>query len=314
MKTNGFFWAMGVALCALSACSNEKDEPQVQRGENIGIEATISRLAQPSRATEVGNNGESAFSAGDHIGLFLPDAAAPVDFSYDGAKWSSTATCQWKNKTDHFTFYAFSPYQAVSTAAAVVMPDLSQQDGTRAKVAEQDFLTSKVTTHYGANNGVISFTGVSAFKHIYVLLDIKIKNANSGEQVVLQKLTLSGANLFTAHTYNFTAENSLLTAKGSAVNQLVLHPNKTITSEGVTFYCLVNPATLDDAAQLSIEFTRGGNTYKATTNALGTTFCSGNCHQYTFSLKQGELLLQGAEITDWVIENKGEHYLEEVPA
>ena len=66
------------------------------------------------------------------------------------------------------------------------MPDLSLQKGTLTGIGEFDFLTARCEASYEeTDNGTVSFTGESSFRHAYSFVSITIKKDLSEENVLI---------------------------------------------------------------------------------------------------------------------------------
>lgn len=84
------------------------------------------------------------------------------------------------------------------------MPDLSLQNGTLAGIGEFDFLTARCEASYEeTDNGTVSFTGESSFRHAYSFISITIKKDLSEENVLISQASFQGENLFSRSTYHF---------------------------------------------------------------------------------------------------------------
>ncbi len=306
MKTNKL-WATIAIVCTLVACQQEN--PTNLEKADIHLTATKTFAGFSSRSVDITNT----FRNGNKIGLFLPEQDTDTEWTYTDGRWNVSTPCQWKNKTDRFTFVAYAPYTSGSRRNAIGMPELNAQSGNKEDIAAKDFLMAEITTAYTDNNGTVAFTGANAFKHVYSLIVVTLKD-ESEDNVTLKTLGIEGKGFFTKHTYNLKDEPKGMTIQGEAIDRQQISVNKAMTGEGLSYYFLVNPVSNNTSGSIDISFSRGNKNFTASSDGLGQRFEAGKLYQYTFSLKKGVLILQGADVLPWEIEENSENYLEEVPA
>lgn len=243
----------------------------------------------------------AAFTNGDAVGMAVGEAEF-VKWTFDGTDWKPEGnTIYWQDRETKYTFNAFYPYAKVTSKAAIPMPDLTSQDGTMSCVALCDFLVATTSQDYGAN-GVVSFTDDHAFAHVSTLVTLTLKAGADLTSATLNKISFSGERLVSGSTYSFTEGVSISNDDNDALN--VSFTQKSMTSEGETFYFIVNAGTvaLDDV-KLSIGYTFDGTSYKAEASGiLGDSthkFESGKLYSYTVTVVDQALRVTGNEITNW---------------
>ena len=113
------------------------------------------------------------------------------------------------------------------------MPDLSLQKGTLAGIGEFDFLTARCEVSYQeTDNGKVSFTGESSFRHAYSLISITIKKDLPEENVLISQASFKGDNLFGNSTYHFAeseAEDGISYLELPEVDALTLNFEEPVT-------------------------------------------------------------------------------------
>ena len=201
------------------------------------------------------------------------------------------------------------------------MPDLSLQKGTLTGIGEFDFLTARCEASYEeTDNGTVSFTGESSFRHAYSFVSITIKKDLSEENVLISQASFQGENLFSRSTYHFAeseAEDGISPLESSEVHALTLNFEEpaTVTEEsGYTLFLLCNPQSLVEDSGFSISYQRDGVSYTASTNKLGKQFEAGKYYQFVLRLTKEELKVEGCEVSDWVSEKLPEIAIEEIPS
>ena len=282
-----------LVLSLLASCQ-QKENLQHMGGElKLSLQASVYAPFNGSRVV-TDESGVTTFSEGDEIGFFMPEESEPVKWTLTEGQWISASPLSWKDKVNKFTYCAYYPYSTESTTRDnIPMPDLSLQNGTLAGIGELDFLTARCEASYEeTDNGTVSFTGESSFRHAYSFVSITIKKDLSEENVLISQASFQGENLFS----NFEEP-------------------ATVTEElGYTLFLLCNPQSLVEDSGFSISYQRDGVSYTASTNKLGKQFEAGKYYQFVLRLTKEELKVEGCEVSDWVSEKLPEIAIEEIPS
>lgn len=310
-----------MVLSLLAACQQKESLQEMNNHPVVNLEASVYTLGNTSR-TVTDESGSTTFSEGDELGFFMPGETESVKWTLTGSKWVSESSLAWKDKVSSFTFCAFYPYgEGTATCDNIPMPDLSKQQGTLAGLGTFDFLSARCQTSYKeTDNGTVSFTGASSFQHVYSLVSITIKKDLPTENVLLNKATFQGHNLFSRSTYHFgksAGEDGLSFIESSLVHALTFQyegPVSISEESGYTLYLLCNPAELTEDSEFSIAYQRDGIAHTASTKKLGKQFNAGKYYRFVLRLTKEELKLEGSEISDWVSEELPEIAVDEIPA
>ena len=247
-----------------------------------------------------------AFVDNDKIALSVNDGDF-VQWTYSDGKWNVTPAVNWDDKSSEHTFMAFYPFVADVDKGNVPMPDLSGQDGTMTSVATRDFLVSTKTQTYGTD-GIVSFTGNDAFKHVSSLVSITLKGVGELVGAKVSEISISGEHILTPSSYSFEAANdNAVTLSDDVAKQadlLEVSPSYTMTSKGKTYYFVLNSGTVDlSDVTLSVQYEKGGKEYNAQLIGLGTNtvtkFESGKQYSYALKVAGGVLVVTGNEIAPW---------------
>lgn len=252
----------------------------------------------------------------------MPEESEPVKWTLTEGQWISASPLSWKDKVNKFTYCAYYPFSIESTTRDnIPMPDLSLQKGTLTGIGEFDFLTARCEASYEeTDNGTVSFTGESSFRHAYSFVSITIKKDLSEENVLISQASFQGENLFSRSTYHFAeseAEDGISLLESSEVHALTLNFEEpvTVTEEsGYTLFLLCNPQSLVEDSGFSISYQRDGVSYTASTHKLGKQFEAGKYYQFVLRLTKEELKVEGCEVSDWVSEKLPEIAIEEIPS
>ncbi len=300
---------------------------QVENWQHMGDELKLSLQASvytPSNESRVvtDESGVTTFSERDELGFFMPEESEPVKWTLTEGQWESASPLSWENKVKKFTYCAYYPYSAESTTRDnIPMPDLSLQKGTLASIGEFDFLAARCEASYEeTDNGTVSFTGESSFRHAYSFISITIKKDLSEENVLISQASFQGENLFSRSTYHFAeseAEDGISYQESSEIHALTLNleePAAVTEESGYSLFLLCNPQSLAEDSGFSISYQRDGVSYTASTNKLGKQFEAGKYYQFVLRLTKEGLKLEGGEVTDWVSEKLPEIAIEEIPS
>lgn len=310
-----FFCVLGLPM--LVACQ-QNDLAEISSELNpLSMEAEISGASNNviSR-TNTTHEGNVSFSAGDKIGFYMPEAETAGEWSYSGSNWTSSVNYEWKDKVMPYHFCAFYPSVESAPRTAIPMPDLSLQTGTWEDLGQYDFLVAHNTSKYTDKSGVVSFTGESAFKHVYAMVSITLKKDKEEEQVTLSDITFEAPGIVTPHTYQLgnSAMEDAMSISGDAVDTFTL-PNisNDVPTEGCNKVFIVNPLELEDPINLLIKYNRDGISYSASTKALGTNLKKGSFYNLTLRLKKSGLVVEGNTVEDWNLVNMDDVNVEEIP-
>lgn len=297
MKTT-FFFAAG--LICLFGCQQNDDLGNEVENQVLKIEAEVALNGLSRTSTQA--DGKVVFQEEDRIGFYMPEDENSGLWTYDGASWNSASSYEWKDKVNDYDFCAYYPYESSVSRTQIPMPDLSQQKGVFVQVGEYDFLTARCTTNYKKGNGVVSFTGENAFKHAYALVSITVMKDKEVENVVLKDLKLEAPGLMTKHTFHFgtTPEEDGTAVSGEEVNTFMLASmDAEVPMEGFKRVIVVNPLTLENPVNLSINYTRDQINYMASTTALGKELKKGCFYNLKLRLKKTGLVVEGNTVEDW---------------
>ena len=291
-------------MAMLVGCQ-QTDGIENQREELVmSMEASIVKSELGSRYSGETPN-VVAFVDGDKIGLSVNDGSF-AQWTYGDEKWTTTPSVNWNDKSSEHSFTAFYPYTADASKSNVPMPDLSGQDGTMASIAVHDFLVSTKKQAYGAD-GIVSFTGNDAFKHVSSLVTLTLKGEGELLGANIKGISISGEHILTPSSYSFEVTDGKVTLSSDSEKKaslLEVSPSYTMTSESKTYYFVLNSGTvaLSDVT-LSIRYEKGEKVYQAQLTGLGTNtvteFERGKQYSYVLKVAGGVLVVTGNKIADW---------------
>lgn len=291
-------------MAAMTFFSCQKNEVGSD-GNNVSnarlhMEASVSGIA--ARTASSLSNGHTSFVDGDKIGLFLPESDNATMWSYAGGAWSSTPQ-DWPSQSGEYEFCAYYPYIEGAKRGEIPMPDLNAQNGKLKDIGAVDFLVARRKTSYKENNGKVSFTGDYAFKHQYSLLVITLVKETNESETTINSATLSGKGIFSKHTYSFnTPEGMKAVGNTVTTDRLDMNVGESVGADGCQIVLAINPQSESTGLDFSIAYTREGVNYKASTKGINRIFKSGTCYKYKIRIKKQGLVVEGSDITDWIIE------------
>lgn len=296
MKT--FVYLLGASLF-LSACSNDTLSLNEDLPVKLFIEVGSNQNQQQKSRTVTDADGHVTFSTNDKVGMFIQNQENPVLWTYDGASWNPEKTIVWENLADDFDFQAYYPCEETAqvTRTSVPMPDLSVQTGKLGDIGSKDFLVGKCTTSYSDNNGVVSFSGTNAFKHVYSLLHINIVNEETAQSFSMNECSFSGEGIVTPHVYSFDSASEGMNKSGEGeISTLKIADLSSLSESAITV--LLNPVTLTTPLSFTLNYTNGGKDYEASVN-IGSNFAAGTFSKITLKFVDGKLTMTGNEVEDW---------------
>ena len=312
-------WMCFCSMFVLASCRQEEMSMSQPGTSDLHIQASIAGSALVARSETV-EDGTSTFSEGDEIGFFMPDSETQLKWTFASGNWKADGKAEWKDKVNEYSFCAYYPYSAETTSRAeVVMPDLSKQTGTWSDLGKHDFLAARCSASFKSHDGNVSFTGASAFQHVYSLVTVTLQKDKAEEKVLLQKETFSGEGLFDKHTYKFDTDaerDGMVKTGESAASPLVLTYKSGISLDAEkshTTVILLNPSDAKKVLAYTANYNRDDIAYTATTNGMEGEFKAGYCYKYTLKLTKTGLTVVGKEISKWNVQNMEDIQVEETP-
>ena len=305
------------ALCMslLMACENQdfKGNEEIP-GNNLRVEAEIAASGAHLSRTSTTESGTVTFASGDRIGFYMPEDEQSGAWTFVDEVWTSDKTYSWPDKAQTYNFCAYYPFTASEARTAITMPDLSTQTGTLAGLKTLDFLAARCEASYSTKSGVVSFTGEQSFKHVYAMMVVNLRTNAETKGSVLTDLTLKSEGIVSPHTYHFGmfAEGDGMTLAGGAVGELALSNLETeITTLGIKQYLIVNPLPKMQDVEITIQYTREGQTYTASTKVSAATVQEGNLNKLNILVKKSGLVIEGNTVEDWTENDLGDLSVEE---
>ncbi len=223
-------------------------------------------------ATSVTKVTDTAFEAGDAVGLFVvnnPSSlkqsgnhADNVKFTFDGEKWETAKQLYWlddKTAADFYTYYPYSSSASVSSYGFSVRQDQSTEAGYKAS----EFLC-------GGNRAVAPTPDpvLISTKHIMSCIRIELKAGTGWTDSDINSAVVSLAGLQTAARINLS--DGSVTADGGVAD---ISP---LPLGGGVYKALVVPQSVNDSELVKVKV--GSNDYALRTSV---TLVSGKQHKCT---------------------------------
>lgn len=290
-------------------CENESELCNCLR-----VEAEVS--SQPITSRTSTSKGKVTFAENDVIGFYTPKSEKSGSWTYTKGVWSSEQMYTWPDKKETYEFCAYYPFVAAEKRNEITMPLLSRQTGDSNDLSTYDFLVARCSSSYATNKGAVSFTGDKAFHHVYALMVVTFSTNSETKGSTLTSITLNAKDLMTPHTYHFGSKemDDGMTVAGESVDVLSLRDlTKRITTEGLTQMFVVNPLNSSETVDITIDYSRDGKNYTASTKVKGTTIQEGNLNQLNILIKKSGLVVEGNTVVDWTINDPQDLTVEESP-
>lgn len=295
-----FDYLLGFSIF-LAACSNETLSLNEDLSVKLFVEVGSNQNQQQKSRTVTDADGHVTFSTNDKVGMFIQNQENPVLWTYDGASWNPEKTIVWENRADDFDFQAYYPCEETAqvTRTSVPMPDLSVQTGKLGDIGSKDFLVGKCTTSYSEYNGVVSFSGTNAFKHVYSLLHINIVNDEAEQSFKMVGCSFLGEGIVTPHVYSFDSASEGMKKSGEDEKSILeIADLSSLTESAITV--LLNPVSLEIPLSFTLNYTNGGEGYEYEASVdIGKEFLAGSFSKITLRLVDGKLTMTGNEVEDW---------------
>lgn len=307
-----FFTAMCcVAMIGMFGCQQAEEIKSSSEELRMSIKANIGKDGTIAGRTSLGDDGNVSFVDGDAVGLFV-NTRNVVEWTYDsdGNIWEADDDIFWDNTERRHQFYAFYPYVDDAALTNVPMPDLTEQTGDIDDLDEYDFLYATKEQKYsdGDSDGVVSFSGDSAFEHVFSLITITLQGEGDLVGSAIDEITISGEDIVTPYVFSFEGPKvvSVSDEEDNGVDDLVLSMTDcVIGSEGHTFYFVVNTGASLKDVDLSIRYIKGDEEkYIATLEGMNgddpnAKFESGKRYSYALKVMEGVLSISGNSIKGW---------------
>lgn len=223
-------------------------------------------------ATSVTKVTDTAFEAGDAVGLFVVNTPASlkqsgnhadnVKFSFNGDNWEAAKQLYWlddKTSADFYTYYPYNSSASVASHSFSVQKDQSTEAGYKAS----EFLC-------GSNKGIAPTPDpvLISTKHLMSCIRIELKAGTGWTDSDINAASVSLSGLQTAARINLA--DCSVTADGSVAD---ISP---LPLGGGVYKALVVPQSVDGVELIKVKV--GGNDYALKTSV---TLESGKQHKCT---------------------------------
>lgn len=243
MKRYDIIYIIGVAMAVLglAACSNNDTDDMPKSAKVTPMTFSVSHPAQ-TRATA------TAFEEGDNIGLYVADAATPLEIggnlvnneqlTLTAGKWAARRTLYWDDGT--YNAYAYYPYMAVESIEdqpVRVATDQSTpaKDDEMSAYEASDLLYAK-TAGVTASTSPVPLT----FRHIMSKLTVRLVKGEDFEGDMPTDAQVFIHNTVPTATVDISAGVVTRNAKGA--RQTI----KACQESDFTFGAIIVPQRLDN--------------------------------------------------------------------
>jgi len=197
------------ASLMLLACSSYEEENAPTTAKDTPMTFSVKYPGQ----TRVAGN---AFESGDKIGLFVAEAAAPLEIggnlvnneaiTFNGTSWAASRTLYW----DEGTYNAYAYYPGMSSVSSIEdLPFNVSLDQSGDGYEASDFLHAK-TTGVSASSEPVSLT----FKHIMSKLSIRLVKGEDFEGDMPDEAQVYIHNTYPASTIDISAGVATVNGRG----------------------------------------------------------------------------------------------------
>lgn len=286
-------------LVLLAGCQQAEVIDKTSEKFPMSIKASIGELQKSRYISSDETPNSLSFKENDEIGLFVHDRDVVKWTCLGEDAWKPEKTTNWPNREDEYWFYAYYPYVTAMSKESVRMPSLAAQKGTIENLSDCDFLVASTKQSFG-DNGVVSFTGDAAFKHVSSLVAITIKGNGDLKASTIQKISFSAKDIASGTTYSFTTGNTSLVE--NEIFDTMESDDLDYTMKGVdkTFYFILNKDRALADITFCMEYSTGEKKYKAEKQGLGLgTLVGGNRYNFNLNISDGVLTISGGNIQDW---------------
>ncbi len=257
MRTKTLLILIPAAALALASC--RKHTPEIPKIP-ISIATSVTKIT------------DSAFEAGDAVGLYVvntPSAlkqsgnhADNVKFSFNGEKWLTSNQLYWyddKTPADFYTYYPYNTSASISAMSFSVQQDQSSDSGYKAS----EFL-------YGSRKSVVPTADpvLISTRHLMSCIIVELKAGTGWTDSDISTALVSITGLQTAAKINLG--DGSISAAGNVADIQPLS-----LGEGA-YKALVVPQSVSDSELIRIKI--GGNSYALKTSV---TLVAGKQHKCT---------------------------------
>ena len=320
-----FPWLTACCLAALlCGCGEDNAADAGMEGTGNGQQQTAARVPLGLRTvrTETGGTaGSGATRAGvpsttdlntaTSVGFFMQDPSAPATVLYANRKGAfDTGDSHWKPVSDQMiwvdnrtsTLAVYAPYNSATSYSSKQLPLTS---ALYAADGSNDLLAARFT----ATNASIAAGLDVTLSHVYTRLVFTfVKNSGYTSELKLDKLELSGKDIFSAGSYDLFAQTY---AAGTG------EPKKITTAVNLTVPATTNPVPATAKADLLLipireaftedalleVYSTGGKHMKVaipkSTFTASQPFAAGKQYNFTVKLSPAEMTITKVEVNDW---------------
>ncbi len=277
----------------LTSCTEERNEPEaILDNGKLEMRFTFSHPSE-TRATE------TAFEAGDNVGLFLAEAEKQLEVSgntlnnegltFSGTGWNAGRKLFWdKGKYNAFAYYPYKDeITSVSDLPFSVATDQRDASGSKSGYELSDFLHASALGLEASQNPVSL-----QFRHIMSKLTIRLIKGEDFEGEIPENATVYIHNTVTDATIDLSAGVATKNARSSG---------KTVTARkasSTSYTAIIVPQRLENRVPL-IEIVMNGVSFLYESKFL---FKPGIHHIVNLVVDKNPDQVKievGGEITDW---------------
>lgn len=320
-----FPWLTACCMAALlCGCGEDNAADAGMAGTGNGQQQTAARVPlrlQTVRTETGGTAGNGVTRAGvpsttdlstaTAVGFFMQDPSTPATVLYTNRKGTfDTGDSHWKPVSDQMiwvdnrtsTLAVYAPHNA---AASYYSKQLPLTSALYAADGSNDLLAARFTT---TNKGIVAGVDVT-LSHVYTRLVFTfVKNSGYSDELKLNKLEMSGKDVFSAGSYDLfaqtyaagTGEPKKITATVNLTVPAAATPVP-VTAQADLLLIPVREAFTEDAL-FEVYSTDGKHMKVAIPKSTFTAaqpFAPGKQYNFTVKLSPAEMTITRVEVNDW---------------
>lgn len=320
-----FPWLTACCMAALlCGCGEDNAADAGMAGTGNGQQQTAARVPlrlQTVRTETGGTAGNGVTRAGvpsttdlstaTAVGFFMQDPSTPATVLYTNRKGTfDTGDSHWKPVSDQMiwvdnrtsTLAVYAPHNA---AASYYSKQLPLTSALYAADGSNDLLAARFTT---TNKDIVAGVDVT-LSHVYTRLVFTfVKNSGYSDELKLNKLEMSGKDVFSAGSYDLfaqtyaagTGEPKKITATVNLTVPATATPVPA-TAKADLLLIPVNNIFTEDAL-LEVYSTDGKHMKVAipqSTFTMAQPFAPGKQYNFTVKLSPAEMTITRVEVNDW---------------
>lgn len=267
----------------------------------LSIKASIENIKKSTSRYAEGNINKTDFNTNDSIGLFI-NKGAVTKWVYN-KNWIPQTKVLWPEQNDEHEFCAFYPYSKNSSYEKVILPLLSNQEGTVESLEKYDFIVASKMQSKKLSS-VVEFVGEdNNFKHKLCLLSLNLYAVYDLNGAIVKRIKIISPNIACRMEYSFEDNDISVDTNTSGDTICVLNQEIDMKGSNKIVYCMVPPFSDESVISLVVEYRLNGEECTAVSSDFAdNNFKAGTLQSYNVYVENNNISILSTTVAPWDVD------------